>query len=104
MLGEVWQAMKLWVAALAFPFVLWACLQGYQVWSFGTEGPQTLAPVNMMQEGFGACLDTAAAMGCSDVYSGWVRPPNLSCEGMGFWTCVGLFRADYAAGYWVVIR
>ena len=84
---------------LALPLALWACLQGYQVWVVETDGPSCMAPIPAMQAGFGLCLDTAAAMGCPNVYSGWVRPPNPSCEGVLFWGCTGLFRADYAWGY-----
>jgi hypothetical protein len=83
---------------LAFPSLLWVGLQGYQVWFVEVEGPQTLAPVEVMQDSFGLCLDTAAAMGCPGVYRGYA--PGPVCERVGFWTCTGMFRMDYAWGHW----
>jgi len=102
-LRKVRQIVKAYWLLLTLPFILWAGAQGYQVWITETVGPHTVAPAPGMQTGYGFCLDMTSAMGCPGVYGGYVRGPNLSCESIGFWTCTGLFRADYAWGYWRVV-
>jgi hypothetical protein len=81
---------------------LWAGLQGYQVWVTTRDGAACMAPLDFMQDGFGLCLDTGAAMGCPGIYGGFA--PGPVCEQVGFWTCVGLFRADYGYDYLMEVR
>jgi len=84
------------------PVLFWLGVQSYQVWVTKGDSP-VMAPLDFMQEGFGACLDSAVTLGCPDVYYGYAGSRPV-CARAGFWTCVGLFRADYGYDYLMVVK